>query len=292
MLDELRKTFTEASKGYKTSNAYLGVILQEGEKEQTLQILGSGPCHGAFSSSSLYHKLPKNSSIKFLLSSVQKLLVPEEEAISYFDWLANRSPWKEVFVVKDPKDIIENGWVVSTNFPTNFTISALIATRFVTESYTDLILKRYKVYKDILSLGFNESESFLFSHFFGRGKTGRQFPLTFLPLTSGHAVLGVGSPTESYCRNFLLGIPEGAFNDTFQESRGYSGGIFDVWKNPKGDSSPALNNWIRNLRPKDAKAKKNLNIFHKEPTSGWEITNKKDFKSVVEQALERIYNAS
>lgn len=292
MLEKLREVFAKSSLSHKSSNAYLGVVLQHKEGKQTLEVLGGGPCHGAFSSASLRHKFPNSNSIEFLLSSVQKLLVSHEEAVVYFDWLANRSPWKDVFVTKDPEDIIKKGWVVSTDFPDNLVASALIATRFVTESYTPIILGRYKVYKDILSLGFNELEAFLFSYLFNRKKTSENFPLVFAPVTSGHAVLGVYSPTESYCRNFLLGVAAGAHNESFKKRGGYSNEVTDVWKSPKVPNSSALNTWIKGLRPKDAKAKKNLNIFHKELTSGWEIPNQKAFKSVIEQALERIYNAS
>ena len=84
----------------------------------------------------------------------------------------------------------------------------------------------------------------------------------------------------------------GAHDESFKKRRGYFDGVTDVWKSPKVPKSSALNTWIKGLRPKDAKAKKNLNIFHKEPTSGWEIPNQEAFKSVIEQALERIYDAS
>jgi hypothetical protein len=148
------------------------------------------------------------------------------------------------------------------------------------------------VYKDILSLGFSESESFLFSHFFNRMKKGKSFPVSFVPLYTGHAVLGVTNSTESYCRNFLLGTAKGADKTTFQSAKGYSGGVFSLWKDNKVHESSALNNWIKGLRPLNAKAKKNLNIFHKKPTSGWEVPDGDAFKDIIAQALERIYNAA
>ena len=291
MLEDFRKSFSKSSKDYKSNNAYLGVVQQDKVGVQSLKILGSGPCHGAFMSSNLSRVIASGNTIEFLLSSVQNLQVGKEGVVAYFDWLVNRSPWRDVFITKDPEDIIKNGWVVSPNFPSNFVTSALIATRFVTESYTHVILERYNVYKDILAMGFNESEAFLFSYLFNRKRQEKSFPVTFVPVSSGHTVIGVDNPTESYCRNFLLGEAKGSHQDTFKAKMGYVDGIHNVWKTPKVANSSALNTWIKALRPKDATAKKNLNIFHKAPTSGWEIPNAEAFKSVIEQALERIYNA-
>jgi len=291
MLEDFRKGFSASSKENKNFNAYLGFIQQDKAGVQTLKILGSGPCHGAFSTSNLSRFVPSGNTIEYLLSSVQHLLAGKADVIKYFDWLANRSPWADVFVTKDPEDIIKNGWVVDPKFPANFVTSALIATRFVTESYTDVIYKRFKVYKDILAMGFKEQEAFLFSYYFNRSKDGKSFPVTFTPVSSGHTVIGLDNATESYCRNFLLGEAKGALGGTFKDSKGYTADIHNTWKTPGVAGSAAFNNWLKALRPKDATAKKNLNIFHKMPTSGWEIPNEAAFKSVIEQALERIYNA-
>ena len=45
------------------------------------------------------------------------------------------------------------------------------------------------------------------------------------------------------------------------------------------------------LKPRVATAAKNYNIFEKVPVKGYTINSPEDFKSVLEQALERIHRA-
>lgn len=90
----------------------------------------SGPCHASISRS--------NSSTEYILSTVQQWDTSEKTLKSgagqmFINYLVNESSYKDIFLVNDVEDIIENGYVLTTKAPSNAISSALTATRHMWE---------------------------------------------------------------------------------------------------------------------------------------------------------------
>lgn len=287
-IQKFRETFAASAKG-NGSNAYLGVILGNDQIGLSYKNIGSGPCHGAFQSYQLREKI-NGLPIKYLLSTVQSHNYEKEQVVPYIDWMANRSPWAALHVEKDPEAILKFGWVISPDFPANLVASACIATRAFTEHYTPSVGSRFKTYLHILSLGFKEEEALLMSYLFVKGNTSR-YSVVFAELVAGHGIFALNGQPECYYRNFLLGTPKNLVGGTFASNKGYDGEVCAVWKTPSVPASTAFMTWIKRVRPRDAVGKKNLNIFEKILTDGWEYTTEEGFKNVLEQILERILHA-
>lgn len=293
MLDDIkkfRKEFANQAKDHKARNAFLGVMVESSDGLQYKK-LGDGPCHGALQKYQLKDKgvlLP----IKYIFSSVQDYQYKEEEIKPYVDWLANRSPWAAMHIEKDAGTILKLGWVVDADFPANFVASGLIATRAFSESYTPSIANRFSTYLHILSLGFKEEEALILSYLFVKaGNNLSRYSVVFTELVAGHGIFHLGGQAESYYRNFLLSAPKNLQSYTLKAGKGYENEVNAVWKTPSVASTDAFIRWIKQVRPIDSVGKKNLNIFEKVMTDGWEYTTEEGFKSVLEQILERILNA-
>jgi len=287
-IKDIRGCFAGQAESFPARNAFVGLVLEDGG-ELTYKKLGDGPCHGALQKYQLFDKGVKLP-IKYILSSVQDHKYTEKEVKPYIDWMVNRSPWSAMHVEKDADAVLSLGWVVDANFPANFVASALIATRAFSESYTPSIANRFATYLHILSLGFKEEEALILSYLFVKSNTSR-YSVVFTDLVAGHGIFHLGGQAESYYRNFLLGTPKNLQNITLRDYKGYDVDVNAVWKTPSVASTDAFMRWIKTVRPKDSQSKKNLNIFEKIKTDGWEYTTEEGFKNVLEQILERILNA-
>lgn len=291
MLEDIknfRKEFARQAKDYSKRNAFVGVIL-EGVDGLEYKRLGDGPCHGSLQKYQLINA-GVSSPIKYILSSVQSYHYEDKDVRNYIDWLVNRSPWSSLHVEKNVDNILKLGWVVSTDFPANLVASAMIATRAFTESYTPSICNRFATYLHILGLGFKEEEALLLSYLFVKGG-GSRYSVVFTELVAGHGIFYLSGEAESYYRNFLLSSPKNLQKLSFKAAKGYDTDVNAVWKTPGVASTQAFLEWIKRVRPKDSVGKKNLNIFEKLKTDGWEYTTEEGFKNVLEQILERILSA-
>lgn len=286
----MREKFAERSNNNKSSNAFIGLVFKHNTTgELHYHELGPGPCHGALSQSSLRSYcsgIIKAYSPEYILSSVQNLLVPQADAEMFIEWLVQRSPYQEAFITKDVKDILKYGYVCRTDLPNTFVAGALIASRFITESYNDSIVKRFKVFKKFTEAGISETEAFLFAHSFVlNNKAGGRWEVEVSNLSSGHAAIDLGGRGLTYAKNFLnANIADK--RGTFKERMGYESGIFSVW----GESeSKNLSSICRVLKPRSKLDAKNYNIFEKKPTAGYLINNLDDLRDIGEQLKERIY---
>jgi len=288
-MKELEKVRTQFAKDAKTnkgsSNAYIAVVEDSG----FYRLLGGGPCHGALQKYQLEGKLTYK--VKYILSWVMPILSSQAFADEYIRWLANESPWAVVFLTKDVEDIKKFGWVVSAEYPANFVASALIATRNITEKYTDSVCARLPIYEEILRLGFSHAEAYIFSASYNKAHSSgkKLYPLQYARLSSGHSPFELSYANEAYYRNFLNNTPENLKKETFKENSGYTDSVTAMWS--KGGSKDSFSDWMRGIQPKVVTAAKNYNIFEKAPVKGYTINSPEDFKNVLEQALERIHHA-
>lgn len=283
-LEEFREEFAAAASNHKNANAYCAVVIKDKDGNLNLYNHGRGPCHGSLKSPCYSNDKP----IEFILSSVQNLLVNVNKAHEYFNWLINRSPWASVFITKDVDEGIRLGWVVDAHQPNQLVISALIASRFPTESYDTEVSSRFQVYTELLSLGYNEITSCVFASLFHKTATHRPacYPITFTPISSGHSPFSFQGQPEKHLRNILEGSPN-LDPLTFSENRGYGVDITSIWGPRKYHD--AFTSFMRQVAPERKEAAVNYNIFFKQAEVGTLIKSKKDFKSVVDQILQRVY---
>ena len=293
MLDHIQSTrekFADRADTNKGSNAFIGLIFKHKVNgELQYYELGSGPCHGALSQSSLRSYcsgIIKDYEPEYILSSVQRLLVPQADAEMFIEWLVQRSPYQEAFITKDVKDILKYGYVCRTDLPNTFVAGALIASRFITENYNDWIVERFKVFKKFIEAGISETEAFLFAHSFGlKTKAGGKWEMEVSNLSSGHAAIDLGNRGLTYAKNFLTAnIADKRL--TFKERCGYESGIFSVWG---GTEVKNISSICRVLKPRSKLEAKNYNIFEKKPTAGYLINNLDDLRDIGEQLKEHIY---
>lgn len=290
MLDQIqpfRVAFTEAGARHKKNNAYIAAVMKQKDGKLRFCDLGAGPCHGALAYSSLRHQMLDGEQLEVVLSQVQNLRASQEDSEKFIDWLVNRSSWAEVFITKDVKDILKYGYVARTDLSNNLVAGAMIATRFITESYSQDICERIPVYKELLESGCDEAEAYIFSHVLSaeKPKASSPYPIIVSALYSGHEPFGVSSKSVSYFKNFLTGKVASP-KMTFKERKGYENGIYGTWG---GDSDRTFTDFCRNLKPRSAQMAVNYNIFEKKRGSGFAISNRTELRDIVAQMKEAVY---
>lgn len=96
--------------------------------EKAVAEVRSGACHADVLRGGSRHTKAIVSRIR--RNTARYAQVSEETAISFYDWLFNRSPWSQCFMYKGAKNRwLEGTCVVTANAPANLVQGALIATR-------------------------------------------------------------------------------------------------------------------------------------------------------------------
>ena len=288
--ENIRKAFVKSAAGCLDANSYLGIIYEDKLEHKYFKI-GRGPCHGDLNTNALTYKKDGLKKTNWsVLSNVQPLRTKKETALSFYDWLFNRSPWKDVFLVKDSQEAIDNGIIANTELPENLVISGLIASRFVTESYNTEISERARMYDEIKSLGFSENFAFIFSQVF-KFLSEKKYQIQYTPISSGHCVFEFHNADEIYYKNFIDNTPENLSDITFQKNGGYGQQGYTgsgIWGK---SGTQAFGKWLKACKPIVYDKAVNYNIFEKIPTVGVVITTAEGFKNVLHQIEERINNA-
>lgn len=285
-LKDLRTQFAEQGRSERSSNAYIAVIVESSkEKDLKLLTLGPGPCHGSLQYQSLPYQLLDHQRVKYVLSQVQKLLVDKSDAEKYIEWLVQRSPWNEVFLTKDVQDILTYGYVARTDLPNNLVAGAFVASRFITESYTKDVVKRFSVYKEMIAAGASETEAYLFAHTYSSEHQKKLYPMLVQPLSSGHTALDVAGKTKDYFKRFVTASPHYA-GPNFADKKGYENKIYATWGSSEGNS---FTKFCSKLKPRSGKETTNYNIFYKPKTFSYYVNNRDELKDVLAQIKEQLY---
>lgn len=280
------KPFTKAKNS--NHNSYGAVISDTGN----LVIIGKWVCHGWLSGSDFKDTLVRNNwkrgeKVAYILSYVMFPLVPKPELSAFVDWLINRSPWQKIFLDKDAERVLKLGHVVDASAPANFIASAMIASRFMTESYVDGLDKLHPVYRELLAMGCSENEAFLFSQMYTAKSASTTYPITFSRFSSGHATFCYHGVDKTYYKNFLQATPTKLEGDCRKlEGYGYNT-VNAVWGQQVGRDT--FGESLKQLKPISLTVAEDLHIFRKKPTTGFSYTNRADFKSVIDQLREMIY---
>jgi len=253
--------------------------------DNSYRLIGKWVCHGWLQEHQVQNWYRSEyKGIKYVLSAVMSLNkgVSKKRALTYIDWLINRSPWAEVFVDKNAESVMELGYLVDAKHPSNFITSAMIASRFITEAYVspDTFEGRNKLFFELLEAGVPETESFLFCHYYSGAKKDL-FPVYYSPISTGHTVFSDRMFDKDYFKNFLRGFAVNPSKEFLDKGKGYQGGIFMLWGEGKGHNK--FSEFMRALKPARVSLKVDLNIFRKIKEDQIQYDNMEDFLSVLRQ---------
>lgn len=146
----------------------------------------------------------------------------EDEAGPYIDYLVNHSVFKDVFVTKDPKEILSKGTIMSGHMPLRFLMMAGMSLRSVFEGYQ--IVRAFKQLSGCAPI----EAAFMFSHFL-------YYANKQLALNPGGAThhwvdsgdIGKDHYTRFVNRDFSVAV-EGKQAPFYQKTADYSG-IASFW---------------------------------------------------------------
>lgn len=149
------------------------------------------PCYGLLMSWVGYS--PKFKGTPAIFVTYHGLTADRKVAERYANWAAKRSPFKDVFLEKSGKKIVENGAILSCNFSAQFMISAAIMMRYKYEYPT--ICKQWDIFRKYMP----DDVAFVFAHFFKRKNAHNYYYCANAP---GHNMLDTKFSKEGL-KNFL-----------------------------------------------------------------------------------------
>lgn len=126
----------------------------------------------------------------------------------FMDYMMNRSPYKDIFLLKDVEHALQYGFLCDTTIPSNLLIGGLTVMRSLWE-YTYIPLR----WKELVDLGVNEDMALLAAHCI----SGRKGSWTFTKQGSGHRAFEPDTMSRDVIKNFLkrkMANPQGSLRDT------------------------------------------------------------------------------
>lgn len=270
--DDAREEFKKWALAYKSSTSAIGWVDKKGKLLKKKEWV----CHANL------NRAPDDD-FEWLLNSFQAIPKhnSKEDAELYIHWLVNDSPYKEVFITKDAKDIMENNYVVRVDIPSNMLSSAMIVSRVPTEIYSPEVSRRLLSWARFVKLGCDPTKAFLYTSMFATEEGG----LFYSPISSGHWAFFPMQNDLKYIKNFLLGrvvAPEGLYckNRRYENANNIWGGNYGYEEKKQYDC-------FKKLEPRKKENKVNLNIFYKDKFSKIiRFVKDEDVISLIEQLDE------
>lgn len=153
----------------------------------------------------------------------------------FLDYVVNRSPYKDVFLIKDIDYIFKNGMLCNVDVPDNLLAGALILVRSLWE-WTYIPLH----WKKLVLLGVNEDMALLAAH----TVDGREGKYMFNENDYSHKAIHPRGMSKEYITAFLKHEPKNP-RENFRETKGYSN-VQLLWGNVKED-------FFKQYKPKNSK---------------------------------------
>jgi len=237
IVNDFTNTFDPSN---KRATSYFGAVNSNGK----LYKVKTGACHAGLKD---LHDYP------FVISSIRQLgrgdTVHNSIHVCWFDYLANRSPYKDFFITKDAESMVDTGTViVHTNGPSNALSSLMTATRHIYEYPA-----RCAAFQ-LLREHMPENMAFFISLSAAGQFTdeGMLSSLTFNNNASEHTAMSWNTMSDEGIMSFCAGVAPNQ-NDTLKENNEYFT-PHRVWAlfEPKGDSSrlPSHTNFFTKSLPK------------------------------------------
>lgn len=159
-------------------------------------------CHAGMNRA--YYKRPdkKKFAPKAVVNKIMPLLVSEEAAFAFYEWMLNYSPYADVWRSKSPRGVLRDGAAIArTDVPSNLLVGALIATRSLSEEYS----KNYMIgqtWYDLVSRGVHPNIAFPAAHTFGKNANGAFYWANWCSHTTIH-----GNEFNTIVLNFYNNTP-------------------------------------------------------------------------------------
>lgn len=143
LLDEKMEEWLRIGHDRNSGNARYGVVWANGELED----LDYTYCHGSLAGlggddeyydadEERYVAKPREGHCIAVVNQIQMPRVEEHEALRYYEWLFNFSPFRSAFPEKDYKKVYDRHvFVTDTSVAANLMVGGLMASRFPTENY-------------------------------------------------------------------------------------------------------------------------------------------------------------
>lgn len=167
-----------------------------------------------------------------------------DDRVEYYDYLMNRSPYKDVFITKSYQEAVDNGYIVaSCNHPGNLIIGAMQAARKIWE-YTHIT----KGFLDIRELGYEENIALMLAYTISSGlyRGTSTFNKYFECRGFEHSPLCMETMSKGGANNFRHGVM-GNPNEVYTTYQCYDD-VYGLWNGGQGDIT-YLHHFIRNVLP-------------------------------------------
>jgi len=111
-------------------NADIGNFSIVGDGE-VLQEWNNAPCYAGLELTKLH--VYRQSEYLVSIETARGYSARNLAHLDYVDYIINRSPWALAHVIKDPETVLKQGFIVTTNVPGPFMVTAALALRATTE---------------------------------------------------------------------------------------------------------------------------------------------------------------
>ena len=192
-------------------------------------------CHAGLKKYAL-SAVPLDGRIVATIDLVPKLRVKRKVAVSYFNWLFNKSPFRTVFMNKSAKSAFDHGVICRATSNANLLVAGLMATRLATE---DMDGDRLGLWYKLVSMDCDPSLAFIIVSY-AKVYDG----IVMVSKGSNHTVFGDVDSTEDTVLGFINCEPNKY--KSFRDNRGYSG-IGEVWE--RGGDGMSLSDLLETIRP-------------------------------------------
>lgn len=283
---DARKQFADDSDYYRknrlSSHNSFGAFI---DINDDYRLVGKWVCHGWLKRYEMErHNWLDGKKAKYVLSAVMSPHMAKADLRQFIDWLVSRSPYAHIFVDKSVDSILKYGYLVDANHPATFIASAFMCSRFPTESYASSFDKRCKMWRELLDIGYSETEAYFFAQMYEPKSLSQIYPITPARLSSGHTPFHSSLYQEDYVRRFLAGTP--ILTPTMSKlsnGKGYEEGTVNNLWGRQSNGSEAFWNAVKAIIPQSVAKAKDHHIFRVVRGEGWEYKNRTDFTSVIEQ---------
>lgn len=200
----------------------------------------------------------------------------EEGQKQFVDWMVNRSPYAESFLLKDVDTIMKGCWVSDPNHRDDLVVGGSIATRFISEGY-------YRgngfVWQELVKNGADETNAYIFAQTFGAINDGLTYPITVSP-GDHHTSINFSSLPIQVSKNFINNNRLGN-RPNYQDSRTYTS--LNRLFNSGQYKTIEFREWAKAVKPIKKRLHMSYNIFDQGKKKINVISDADDLMSVYEQ---------
>ena len=196
----------------------------------------------------------------------------------FINWMVNKSPYADSFLLKDPKKIINGCWASDPEKPWDVVVAGSIATRFLSENY---YLNHPPVWKELVDAGADETYAYALAQVYVASSN--LYPI--VPGSGdGHTSINFSGNGIGTTRNFIKNLRQ-TNHPSYQQHRSYSN-LTGLFKDQH--QTIEFRDWAVKTRPIEMKKHLSFNIFNQNKKKTTTISDRKELMSIYDQFVEAI----